>query len=343
MIGTRETLPAAETSKASSNSGQNNAMTEDKTQTCRLNTLAPTTVRAAAKIIASVLASAWCLGCSATPVPVVPTDATEAGVAAAAEAAPELEFRQHRIVTDSGRTLRLVEWVTPGHADATKDRPVVLYVHGTPGGWSGARQLFAERELQRSARLLSLDRPGWGGSAEGGVEPSMVAQAEAVAACLKWAASERPAVLVGHSLGGPVIVRAAMDYPKLVRGLVVLAGSVDPDLEKTTWYQAIGRWRIVRWMLPDALRIADQEIIDLRAELEAMLPLWSGLDLPVVIVHGEGDGLVPVGNVDFMERVLTNAEVEVHRVRKRGHFVPWKEQALIADRIVRLIGRLATD
>ncbi len=39
-------------------------------------------------------------------------------------------------------------------------------------------------------------------------------------------------ILVGHSLGGPVIARTAMDYPDLVDGLILVGGSIDPEMEK---------------------------------------------------------------------------------------------------------------
>ena len=248
-------------------------------------------------------------------------------------------LQRHLLKTDSGRDVQLVEWV---REERPQDRAtVVLFVHGSPGGWSAAGDVFAEIGSRKDVRLLSIDRLGWGGSAEGGVEPSLAAQAEAVATCLRWASPLGGAILIGHSLGGPVVARAAMDYPELVQGLVVLAGSVDPKLEKTTWYQAASRWWWIRWMVPEALRRSDAEIRGLRSELQAMMPLWSDLKLLVTIVHGEKDSLVPVANVDFLVEELSGASVEVHRIKKRGHFVPWKEAPLIAGSIIGMVERLS--
>ncbi len=283
------------------------------------------------------------VACSSHPQPERSEHPPQAMVASTDEAeADELPsgLREHLIETHAGRTVKIVEWLASDGEQVDLSLPVVLFVHGTPGGWSGAADVFAVPQLQTQARLLSIDRLVWGGSAAGGVEPSLAVQADAVSACLEWAGPNSAAVLVGHSLGAPIIVRTAMDFPELVEGLVILAGSVDPALEKTTWYQALGRWRIIRWMLPDSLRLADAEIIDLREELAAMLPRWGDLKMPFVIVHGRGDSLVPIANVDFMERVLTNAPLDVHRLRKRGHFIPWKDQHLIAERITALIDRL---
>ena len=42
----------------------------------------------------------------------------------------------------------------------------------------------------------------------------------------------RPVYLAGHSLGGPLVAKMAALYPEKVDGLVILAGSFDPTLEK---------------------------------------------------------------------------------------------------------------
>ncbi len=226
--------------------------------------------------------------------------------------------------------------------------PVVVFVHGTPGSWSSFARVMDLPRLQARAELVSVDRPGWGGStlprATGTRRPTVLAsmrdQADALRKLLEERASDRPVVLVGHSLGGPVVARAAMDHPKLVQGLVLVAASIDPELEKTTWYQAIGRWRIVRWMLPRMLVAADLEIQPLRDELEAMLPLWGEVELPVEVLHGEKDRLVPVANADFATRVLTRASVQETRLPQRGHLLHVNEPVAIAEAVVRLLDRL---
>jgi len=38
------------------------------------------------------------------------------------------------------------------------------------------------------------------------------------------------AVLIGHSLGGPVVARMAADYPDFVKGLVLVAPGISPVL-----------------------------------------------------------------------------------------------------------------
>src|SRR3546814_18455192 len=62
-----------------------------------------------------------------------------------------------------------------------------------------------------------------------------------------------PAIVVGHSLGGPIAAKLAMDYPDRVRGLLLLAPSVAPALEAPRWYQRLATWRVVQWLLPRTL------------------------------------------------------------------------------------------
>jgi len=213
------------------------------------------------------------------------------------------------------------------------NKPLVLFVHGSPGVWNDFALVMADADLARRALLVSVDRPGWGGSAEGGLEVSLPAQARALKAVLDAHAQNLPAIVVGHSYGAPVAARLAMDAPQHVGTLVIVAGSIDPDLERTTWFQAMGRWSGIRWMVPGMFKRADAEIIPLKKELEKMLPAWAGLRMSVTVIHGDSDALVPPENVDFALRALTNASLVVKRIPKQGHLIPWQRPGVIVDAI----------
>ncbi|MEZ5331431.1 MAG: alpha/beta hydrolase [Thermoanaerobaculia bacterium] len=217
-----------------------------------------------------------------------------------------------------------------------EDGPVVLFVHGTPGSWNDFAYVMADPALASRARLLSVDRLGWGASSER-IEPSLEAQAAALRSVLEGRSAGMPAIVVGHSLGGPIAARLAMDAPELVGGLLLVAPSIDPELERTTWYQAVARWPWVRPLLPDMLARADDEIRPLHGELERMLPRWSELTLPVTLIQGEDDGLVPPANADFAERVVTHAPLAVERVPDQGHLIPWERPDLIRDALLAML------
>jgi pimeloyl-ACP methyl ester carboxylesterase len=229
-----------------------------------------------------------------------------------------------------------------GRAIGASDGPLVLFVHGSPGGWNDFAHLLANRSLAEQALLVSVDRPGWGDSASLGIRPSLEAQVEALQVVLDAHPDQLPALVVGHSYGGPVAALLAMEEPERVGGLILVAGSIDPELEKTTWYQKVSRWRVVRWMLPDALVDADREIQPLKGQLDDLEPRWDGLVMPVKVIQGEADGLVPPANADFAEEKITQATpLTVHRVPEMGHLIPWNRPELIAEAVGEWLGEHA--
>lgn len=198
----------------------------------------------------------------------------------------------------------------------------VIFVHGTPGSAQG----WADYLLNAPAghEYVAIDRPGFGQSGPASAVTSIGEQARAIAPLLVARGGKRP-ILVGHSLGGPIVARAAADNPGKVHALVILAGSLDPALERVHWAQPLGEWPGVRSMLPRALRNANRELMALKPHLNALAPRLAALRCPVVIVHGTRDKLVPYANVPFMQRMMTGTRPNLIRLAGRDHFLPWKE------------------
>ena len=93
-----------------------------------------------------------------------------------------------------------VHFATTGNPDG----PLVLLIHGTPGDMRSLAEVFADRSLADRATLVTVDRLGWGLSGDGSPVASVESQAEALRAILAAHPGPRPAVVVGHSYGGPV-------------------------------------------------------------------------------------------------------------------------------------------
>ncbi len=214
-----------------------------------------------------------------------------------------------------------------------KKRPVV-FVHGSPGSWEGWSHFLLNPELQKDFHLIAIDRPGYGESRPGIAVPSLKAQAADVLEVLQVNQSDKPAILVGHSFGGPVIAKAAMDAPHRATGLVFVASSVDPDLETTKWFQYPAQWWPIRVLIPSALRVCNEEILPLKGELKSILPDWKSIQARSVLIQGEEDDLVPPQNQDFLVKHLEPKTIlKVIRVHGLNHFVPWKRPDLIIDAI----------
>lgn len=216
----------------------------------------------------------------------------------------------------------------------------VVFVHGSPGTWDAWRGYLRDPELSGLAALVALDRPGFGGSERGRAVASLEQQAAAVAAVVE-AVGGGAAVVVGHSLGGPIAARLACDRPELVRGLVLVAPSLDPELERRRWFNVAGSLRAVQWFLPVDLITSNREIWPLREELEALAPRLARIAVPTIVVQGGRDTLVAPANAEFAARALTGAQVEVRRYPEATHFLVWERPALVRDAVVDLLARLA--
>lgn len=215
--------------------------------------------------------------------------------------------------------------------------PLVVMVHGAPGSSSMFLDYMKDKKLTDVAQVVAVDRPGYGYSDFGKTERSIEKQAGALKEVLLKHRKGK-AILVGHSFGGPVIARMAMDFPELVDGLVMVAGSICPELEPREWWRKPADFFLIRWLTPPSLKVCNQEIIPLYKELEKMKPLWEKITCPVSVFQGEEDNLVPKGNADFAKKVLINSDtVNLQMIEGGNHFILWSLQDLIIEEIIRLL------
>jgi pimeloyl-ACP methyl ester carboxylesterase len=70
-----------------------------------------------------------------------------------------------------------------------------------------------------------------------------------------------------------------------------------------------------------------------------MLPLWSAIKCPTIVIQGKKDSLVDPGNADFAKKMLVNAPVEFVLVDNMDHFVPWSNPELIRAAVLKMTVR----
>ena len=100
--------------------------------------------------------------------------------------------------------------------------PPVVLVHGSPGSMDNWLDLITQTDVLAHAYLIAVDRPGFGESQPGQHVSSLQAQATAIQQAVLPQLAGRPALWLGHSFGGPVIARMAIDFPHSVAGLILL-------------------------------------------------------------------------------------------------------------------------
>ena len=244
---------------------------------------------------------------------------------------PNDEIKKYILDVD-GRPLHFVEV----YKDRDKGpKPLVIFVHGTPGGWHNQASFLYDEFLRDHFHMISMDRLGHGSSI-GKIEPSLQAQAASFKALLDRDTTGNGAIMVGHSLGGPIVARTAMDYPDQVSGLIFIASSGDPK-RSLKWYNTVGVFLPISWFVPKDLKRANREILPLKKQLKAMLPLWKNITVPTVIIQGGKDKLVNPKNANFLKQQLVNANVDVVIVPEDDHFLHWRQPKLVVDALAGFI------
>lgn len=233
-----------------------------------------------------------------------------------------------------------VQGVKMNYAEIGSDSlPVAFFVHGSPGSWGGFIDFMKDTVLLKKVKMVAVDRIGFGDSDFGYGEKSLILQAELLKPIVeKYKKSGKKIILIGHSLGGPLIARMAMDYPALIDNLIIVAGSIAPDLEPNEkWFRIPMDFMPISILIPASFRASNHEILYLKPELEKMLPLWKNIRQPIIVIQGGKDMLVDPKNADFAEKMLVNAKsLEVVRINTMNHFVPWSHPQLIKKAILEI-------
>jgi len=175
----------------------------------------------------------------------------------------------------------------------------IVLVHGLAGSSRWWRAVVPDLEAHHRVEVLDLPR----GDPLDAVAPRIDG-----------------AVLVGHSLGGLVCVRAALKHPERVRALVLvapvgvpLARSLTQNLAPLVRTVVAAPRALVPLLVRDAIRMGPFALVrgaatavgaDVREEL-------SSLHIPTLLVWGSRDPLVPPGLAEEWHRALPDARLAV--------------------------------
>lgn len=211
------------------------------------------------------------------------------------------------------------------HGDSRK--PALVIIHGTPGSWRQYARYLLNPVLLKNYYMVVIDRPGWGESVLAGkqVMTSFKEQAHIIAELareLRQQSGNQAVVIMGHSLGASLAPRIAMDFPELIDGLLLFAGTLDPKLSSPRWFNYVGTAPLMKYVIGDQLHRSNQEIFALKDNIAAMSVMWPAVQAEVVAVQGMKDGLVYPANIDFIEQTFPSETTMVVRLDNEGHLFP---------------------
>ena len=225
-----------------------------------------------------------------------------------------------------------IHYVATGNAD----NPTLFFVHGSPGSWNAFKEYLQDSLLLKKYRMIAIDRPGFGYSDFGDAQ-NLKVQSQRISEFIKKIDNKKPLILVGHSVGGPVLARLAVDNPSWYKRLVILAGSLDPKAENPEKWRTVIKASPLRYLIPGALRPSNDELWWLKKDLVDLEPKLKNITSDVTVIHGTKDVLVPYSNMDFIKKSFVNAKsMDTITIEKANHFIPWSHYEIVRNALLNI-------
>lgn len=268
------------------------------------------------------------------------------GDADAADSTPRYQFAE----TAAGT----IRYATRGEGS-----PAVLLVHGFGGDLDN--WLFSIDALAESATVYALDLPGHGQSTKSVADPSLSGLSAAVLAFMDHVGLAK-AHFIGHSMGGAVSMRTALDAPERVASLSLIASAglgreidhgyiqgfvgatsrrdLKPVLETLFADRGLVSRSLIDDLLKykrldgveDALKAISSAMFADGAQSSVLTDLIAAAKTPILVVWGEEDRVIPAAHANALGDA---ARVAV--IPNAGHMVQMeasgKVNALLKDHI----------
>ncbi|HEY0043053.1 MAG TPA: alpha/beta hydrolase [Allosphingosinicella sp.] len=223
--------------------------------------------------------------------------------------------------------------------------PAILFLPGYMSDMEGSKAAAIDAWTEREDRaFLRFDYGGCGSSAGAFEEQSLGDWCDDALAMIDHVAPEGPLVLVGSSMGGWLMLLAALARPERVKALVGIAAA--PDF--TSWGFSAADKATIReaGRLEEPSPYGDQPYVTTRTFWESgealkLLEGEIGFDGPVRLLHGLADADVPWRiSIDIADK-LRSADVQAVLVKDGDHRLSREQDiALLLGTLGALLERL---
>jgi pimeloyl-ACP methyl ester carboxylesterase/membrane protein DedA with SNARE-associated domain len=222
-------------------------------------------------------------------------------------------------------------------------RPVVVLLHGSPGNSKDFNSLAPE--LAKHYRVIRPDLPGFGESTHEVPDYSIHTHARYVLALLDKLNIER-AHIVGFSMGGGVALNIAELAPERTASITMLSAIGVQEMELLGDYhlnhflhglQLAGLW-LLREATPH-FGFFDNTVLGVEyarnfydSDQRPLREILNRLDMPVLILHGRKDVLVPIEAAIEHHRIVPQSQLEVFE--QENHFTVFSKGVMLSQLII---------
>ena len=155
------------------------------------------------------------------------------------------------------------------------------------------------RTAPRGLEVVVITRPGFGK----GHQRAYTDFDEQIAA-IKPFLKDKKVVTLGVSYGGELALKAALDYPEIVKGAVTVAALIDEPHDYARRLEELGGDPVVAPLVPNRWQKVRAEVAGRREQIGPLLARLSAEAPPVEVLHGDFDAMVPKSNADKLMEAL---------------------------------------
>jgi len=235
-------------------------------------------------------------------------------------------------------------------------QPILVLIHGAGGNY-----LHWPHNLRRlnHYKVYAPDLPGHGKSSGLG-QQSVRSYADAVARWMKSVGIDQ-AVIAGHSMGGAIAQMLAIEYPKLVRALILVATGAKLEVNQNLLFKlstpattpsAVDD--IIKWSWKPGTeqklleKIREQLLATRSAVIYGDYLACNNFDLtsslkkikvPTLVVAGEDDKMTPLDLNRQLEQGIRQAQIAV--VPNAGHMVMLEQPDKVAREALTFLSKFS--
>lgn len=111
--------------------------------------------------------------------------------------------------------------------EGAADRQIALFIHGWSSSWYALSPIF--QEFNRRYRVMAVDLPGYGESPRLKERTTIPAYADLLAKLIREV-TDKPIVLIGHSMGGMISLTLTLRHPELVERMILICPTISGKL-----------------------------------------------------------------------------------------------------------------
>lgn len=251
-----------------------------------------------------------------------------------------------------------LEYVERGNETGTP----VIFLHGISDSWHSFEKVLPL--LPSSIHAFSVTHRGHGNSSKpaAGYHPKDFAADIAAFVQQKKLGS---AIVIGHSMSGVIVQRFALDYPQLLKGLVIIAS--DPVVKQNPGMPqfisevekmdgAVERSFMVEFQKATLSKPIDSSYFELIVDESMKMPLTAfkaafkglvdvdyvgelkNIKAPVLILWGDADAFFKADGQELLKKNISHAKYITYK--GTGHAIHWEEPVKFAADITSFVNSI---